>query len=320
LVLLATPPVFRPQHFSAAVEAGKHVLAESPVAVDSPGVRQFLAASELAQQRQLVVASGLTRRFDPAVQQTLEQLHRGAIGSMVMAQVYYHAPLGKLTPRRKSQSELEFQLRNWQHFSWSSGESVVEQQVQNLDVLSWLLGSHPVSARAIVGQHPLAPVDGEIPPGPTVEYTYGGGVKLLSMCGPSRGGWADLSASVQGTEGWCDLATGKIYNGKNELVWQASSSGVNSCAASVERLLLSAADCEGLLLNPSGQEIRASFAARGEGRLAAESTLAAILGRMARQADGELSWAQCAASPHRLANLEALQCLSAPPPAVLANS
>src|SRR5258708_975194 len=139
VVLLATPPHFRPLHLEAAIDAGKHVFAEKPVAVDAPGVRSVLATCEKAKQKGLSVVSGLCLRYSDGFRESVERVHHGAIGEIrLMAANDYRGPIW--TKERKPDcSDMEWQIRNWYYYTWLSGDFNVEQHVHLLDVCSWLM-------------------------------------------------------------------------------------------------------------------------------------------------------------------------------------
>ncbi len=278
LVLLAAPPTFRPLHFEAAVAATKHIFAEKPIAVDVPGVKRFLAANERAGAQNLVVGVGWEPRCNAPTRSTVEQLHAGAVGQIVFARAHSAASRPIFKVRHKSQSELENQLRNWQHFQWTSGDSMVEQHVQNLDVINWILRSHPSEAQGVGGRNPLVGQnEGDVFDHHCVEYTYRDGTKLLSICEQrSDCGGRCARLSVHGTQGWCDITAGKIYNLSNELIWQAveAPSNVGHDAARLLAAIASGATCN-------------------ETAYACESTLTAILGRMATWCGRAVTWSDC---------------------------
>src|SRR5262249_20609151 len=135
LVILATPPGFRPVHFEAAVAAGKHVFMEKPVAVDAPGVRQVLAAGAESKKKNLPVAVGLQRHHSPLYNATIKRLQDGAIGDIHTARVYWNSNGVWTRDRKEGMSEMEYQVWNWYYFNWLSGDHIVEQHIHNLDVI-----------------------------------------------------------------------------------------------------------------------------------------------------------------------------------------
>ena len=190
LVILATPPGFRPMHFEAAVEAGKHVFMEKPVAVDGPGVRRVLAANETAKKKNLAVAVGLQRHHEVAYRETISRLQDGAIGDIVFARAYWNGGGVWVRPRKPQQTELEYQMRNWYYFNWLCGDHIVEQHIHNLDVINWLKDGFPVKAQAQGGREVRKGKDyGQIFDHHSVEYTYADGTILLSQCRHIKNCW-----------------------------------------------------------------------------------------------------------------------------------
>ena len=154
LVILASPPQFRPKHLKAAVDAGKHIFMEKPVAVDPPGARSVIASSELAQKKGLAIVAGTQRRHQAHYLEILKRIHNGDIGDIVSGQCYWN--MGALWIGRawenwynykaKGWSDMEWQIRNWLFLTWLSGDHIVEQHVHNLDVINWAIGAHPENA------------------------------------------------------------------------------------------------------------------------------------------------------------------------------
>jgi len=183
MVILAAPPGFRPSHFKAAVEAGKHVFFEKPVAVDGPGVRAILEAGEIAQQKKLGIVAGTIKRHQADYMATIKRIHDGEIGDILAAQCYYNT--GELWNhgRKPEWSDMEWQCRNWLYFTWLSGDHIVEQHIHNLDVMNWAIGSHPEKCVGIGGRQVRTdPAYGHIFDHFTIEYEYPNGVRLMSMC------------------------------------------------------------------------------------------------------------------------------------------
>lgn len=152
LVIFATPPGFRPAHFAAAIEAGKHVFMEKPVAVDPVGIRSVLVSSDLAATNGLAVVAGTQRRHDPKYIEAMRRIHDGAIGEVVAGQVYWNQGGLWHVEREPGMSDTEWQIRNWLYFTWISGDHVVEQHIHNIDVANWALRAHPVRANGVGGR------------------------------------------------------------------------------------------------------------------------------------------------------------------------
>src|SRR5262249_21404041 len=158
VVILATPPGFRPIHFEEAVRQGKHIFMEKPVATDATGVRRVLAAAEEAKKKNLKVAVGLQRHHQLGYLETMKRLHDGAVGDIVAMRCYWNGNTPWLKTRRKLEqkagrdlTEMEYQMRNWYSFVWLCGDHIVEQHIHNLDVINWLKQGYPVRANGMGG-------------------------------------------------------------------------------------------------------------------------------------------------------------------------
>jgi predicted dehydrogenase len=291
VVILATPPGFRPLHLEAAVAAGKHVFMEKPVAVDSPGVRRVLRAGSLAQRQGTAVAVGLQHRHEQAYQETIAQLHSGLIGNPVAVRLYRNAAALRPRPRQPRQTELEHQLRNWAFFSWLSGDQIVERHVQNLDVANWVLQGYPVEANAQGG---LAVDGGRQRCGQVYdqffsEYTYAGGVRVFSQCRQVRDCWNNVSEHIHCSEGHADISGGKIYDRHGQRIWQTKTPRGGSQQQQYDFI---AALRHGMRPN--------------ETEYAAQSTLTAIMGRMAAYTGHPVSWQEAFESQQSLADVDHL--------------
>jgi predicted dehydrogenase len=206
VVLLCTPPHFRPLHLEAAVAAGKHVFAEKPVAVDAPGVRRVLKICEAAKQKNLSIVSGLCLRYDWRFQETIKRIHDGQIGQVqaLLANDYRGSIWVK--PRQPEWSDMTWQMRNWYYFTWLSGDFNVEQHVHYLDVCSWIKGEYPVKAVGLGGrQVRTTPEYGHIYDHFSVVYEYADETKLFSNCRQMANCIGDMSCHVYGTKGLAHL-------------------------------------------------------------------------------------------------------------------
>ncbi|MHC4338137.1 MAG: Gfo/Idh/MocA family protein [Planctomycetota bacterium] len=282
MVILGTPPHFRPAHLKAAIEAGKHVFMEKPVAVDPSGAKSIIATSELAQQKGLAIVAGTQRRHQDYYLEIMKRVHDGAIGEIVSGQCYWNqgalwVDTAKENFRKKEElgwSDMEYQCRTWLFFTWLSGDHIVEQHVHNLDVINWAIGSHPVKCLGIGGrQARTGPEFGNVYDHFAVEYEYPNGARILSMCRQIEGCSNRVSERVVGTEGsaYTDGSNGLI-EGRNAYKYKGRSPSpyVQEHADLIKSIR------EGKPLN--------------EGRRIAESTLTAIMGRMSAYTGRELSW------------------------------
>ncbi|HEX7071917.1 MAG TPA: Gfo/Idh/MocA family oxidoreductase [Rhodothermales bacterium] len=202
-VILTEPPHFRPAHLMAAIQAGKHVFMEKPVAVDGPGVKLVLEAGELAAQKGLGIAAGTQRRHDPQYVETVTRLQDGAIGEIHTGRAYWNGGVIWAVPRQEGWSDMEWQVRNWNYFTWLSGDHIVEQHVHNLDVINWVMGAHPIRAHALGGRQarPNDPTFGHVYDHFAVEYEYENGARMYSQCRQMDGTASRVEEAVEGTNG-----------------------------------------------------------------------------------------------------------------------
>lgn len=296
IVILATPPGFRPQHFEAAVQAGKHVFMEKPVATDPPGVRRILAANQLAIEKRLAVQVGLQRRHENRYLECVDRLHRGAIGDLLFARAYWNGGGVWVRPRSRHHTELEYQLRNWYYFTWLSGDHLVEQHIHNLDVINWLVQGHPIAAQGQGGRELRRGAEhGQIFDHHTVEFTYGNGFKLFSQCRQMQGCWRSVSEHVHGTLGVADIGNALIRDRDGKKLWQSQAE--ESAGKGWQ------------------QEFDDFFAALRQGEIpneceaAAQSTMTAILGRLATYSGKLVKWNEALKSEISLANTDRLHAL-----------
>ena len=279
MVLLCTPPGFRPAQFEAAVEAGKHVFMEKPVATDAPGVRRIMAANEKAKEKGLVVAVGHHLRHENKHREIIKQIHDGAIGRIKYMRAYYNSAGVRVRPRKPDQTEMQYQVRNWYYFTWLSGDHIVEQHVHDLDVCNWMNGdTHPVEANGMGGRQVRVGKDyGEIFDHHAVEFTYADGVKMFSQCRHIPGCWNSFSEHAHGAKGYADIqGHGRsvlCVDGQKPMRWRRGPDGHQ-----VEHDNLFAALLAGKPYN--------------EGDYGATATMTAILGRMATYSGKVVTWDQ----------------------------
>jgi myo-inositol 2-dehydrogenase / D-chiro-inositol 1-dehydrogenase len=211
VVILATPPGFRPQHFEYAVNNGKHVFMEKPVATDMPGVRKVLAAAKKAKENKLNVVVGLQRHYQTSYLAAMDQLKQDKIGKIVSGQVYWNSSGVWVRERKPGQSELEYQMRNWYYFNWLCGDHILEQHIHNIDVANWFVGEYPISAQGMGGRQVRKGKDhGEIFDHHFVEYTYPSGAVIASQCRHQPDTMRKVSEFFQGTKGTVSTAGDKV--------------------------------------------------------------------------------------------------------------
>lgn len=208
MVILATPPGFRPYHYAHAVDHGRNVFMEKPVATDPSGVRLVLEKTKLAKEKNLKVGVGLQRRHEAAYKELIQMVHDGVIGDMQYSRVYWNAG-GVWEPkknRNQVKTEMEYQIWNWYYYNWLCGDHICEQHIHNLDIGNWLKNAVPVSAHGMGGRQ--VRVDkryGEIYDHHAVEYTYADGSKMISQCRHIPGCWNSVEEHAHGTNGTIHL-------------------------------------------------------------------------------------------------------------------
>lgn len=264
VVILATPPYARPVHFEAAINAGKHVFTEKPVAVDPVGIRRFMDAARKAEEKKLSVVAGTQRRHQAPYVETIKRIHDGEIGEILSGRAYWIGTLPFSHERDPKWSDLEYRLRNWYNQIWTCGDNILEQHVHNLDVINWALKAHPERVVASGGRawKPFEERYGDIWDNFTCDYEYPGGVHILSMSRHWENSKNDVFEEVTGTKGksnCCNLGKEKSDPYVQEHI---------DLFASIRNT--------GPYLN--------------EGVRVAESCLTAIMGRMAAYTGKEITW------------------------------
>ncbi|MEM9018056.1 MAG: Gfo/Idh/MocA family oxidoreductase [Verrucomicrobiota bacterium] len=286
VVILATSPGFRPQHFEEAVAQGKHVFMEKPVASDVDGIKRVLAAAKVAKEKSLKVGVGLQRRHQPGYQEWIQRIQDGAIGELTVLRALWNGSSRPGKPRLPGESELEYQIRNWYYFTWLSGDHNVEQHVHNLDVANWMKGEqHPVRARGMGGREVRdAPENGQIYDHHFVEYEYADGTLLYSQARQIPNCLRDISESAVGTLGRADLMQREF-----------TITGPN---AAVKRFR-SNEDGHQLEHYPFFRAIRENLE-HNEAERGAIATMTAILGRMSNYSGQDVTWEDAMASNQKL--------------------
>ena len=271
-VILTTPPGFRPEHFAYAIEKGRHVFAEKPVAVDPAGVRKFIETGKIADQKKLSVVGGFVFRRDKCHMEVIQKIHDGAIGEVLGGNSYYNVGYLWHHPRQKEWSELEYQVRNWLYYTWLSGDLIVEQNIHRIDITNWIMKGPPVSAYGMGGrQVRVDPEYGNIFDHFDTEFEYANGVKVNNMCRQIDGTDPRVSEMYYGSKGNADPAKG--INGKRTRKEEPL-----AVAYVQEHIDLIAAITTGKQIN--------------ESQRLAESSLTAIMGRMSAYTGKLVTWEQ----------------------------
>lgn len=286
VVLLTSPPHFRPIHLAAAVNAGKHVFAEKPVAVDAPGVHRVLESCEEARRKQLSVVSGLQMRYSPGHREMIQRLHDGALGQIRALQVNdYRGPIW-VKPREPGWSDMQYQMHNWYYFTWLSGDFNVEQHVHNLDLCAWIMNDqYPVRAYGTGGRQARnGPDFGNIFDHHSVTYEYADGTRLFAACRQMSGCMNDISTLVMGEKGVAGFRQ-RALEIDTDRPWVYRGEPTNAQQIEHNQLFASIR---------AGQPIN-------NGLYMSHSTLMAIMGRMATYTGQAVSWEQALNSQEILA-------------------
>jgi len=273
VVLLAETPHFRPKHLRAAIDAGKHVFCEKPVAVDATGVRSILATSELAQKKNLNLVSGLCWRYHAGVQETMKRVHDGAIGELLSMQETYLT--GTLWHRghEPNWTEMEYQMRNWYYFTWLSGDHNVEQHIHSLDKALWAMHDEPPARAWGLGGRQVRTDNkyGDIFDHHAVVYEWANGVRAHCYTRQQAGCFNDVSDIYVGTKGVANILKHEI---KGVVNWKYEGPKTNMYDA--EHVVLFNAIRSGKPVN--------------NGKYMAYSTMLAILGRMVDYTGKMITW------------------------------
>lgn len=273
VVILTAPPGFRPAHLRASIEHGKHVFMEKPIATDAPGVRSVLESSEMARQKGLAIVAGTQRRHDVAYRECMHRIHDGAIGDVVACYAYWNQGGLWMHTRRPEWTDMEWQLRNWLYFTWLSGDIIVEQHIHNIDVCLWAKGKLPVKAISLAGRQARTdPAYGHVFDHFATEFEWDDGSKLISMCRQIDGTASRVEEVVVGTKGTSNANT--VIRGEG--AWRFDGDRPNPYMLEHRNLIQSIRS--GNLIN--------------EGRQVAETTMTAIMGRMAGYTGQEITYEQ----------------------------
>ncbi len=275
VVILTTPPGFRPIHFEEAVKQNKHIFMEKPVATDPAGIQRVLAAAEVAKQKKLNVVVGLQRHYQNSYRELYKR--KDQIGELISAQAWWNNDGVWVNKRKPGQTEMEYQMRNWYYFVWLCGDHITEQHIHNIDVINWFKGSYPVKAQGMGGREVRKGKDyGEIFDHHYVEFHYADGFILNSQCRHIPGTMSKVDELLVGTKGKIQCGAANIVDHKGKVLYQYDRNKEN---------------------NPYQTEHDELFAAiaKGEYKFAdaengAKSTMTSILGRMATYSGQVIEW------------------------------
>ncbi len=275
VVILTTPPGFRPIHFEEAIKQNKHVFMEKPVATDPAGIQKVLATAAIAKQKKLNVVVGLQRHYQTSYRELFKR--KDLIGDITSAQAWWNNDGVWVRPRKYNQTEMEYQMRNWYYFNWLCGDHITEQHIHNIDVINWFKGSYPVKAQGMGGRQVRKGKDhGEIFDHHYVEFEYADGSILNSQCRHIPGTMSRVDELLVGTKGKIQCGKANILDASGKVIYHFDTKGE---------------------ANPYQTEHDELFAAiaKGEYKFAdtengAKSTMTSILGRMATYSGQVIEW------------------------------
>ena len=288
VVLLATPPGFRPVHLAACIDSSKHVFCEKPVSTDAPGIRSVLATSDKAKQKNVSLVAGFCWRYSNMIQDTFQQLSNGAVGRVVAYYAtYYTSPVKPMPPestRPAGMSDTEWQIRNWYNFVWLSGDSIVEQAVHSADKIAWAMHDEPALSCVGVGGRTIPAEGGNIYDHFEVNYVYPNGVRAFLANRQIEGCYKETCDYILGTDGTVTIGRGEVprIEGKTNWIW----SGPKYDMYQREHDVLFASIRKHQSVN--------------DGKRMATSTLLAMMGRMAAYTGQEVTWDQALNSQEKL--------------------
>jgi predicted dehydrogenase len=278
-VILATPPGFRPMQIQAAIEAGKHVFAEKPVAVDSPGCRAIMAAGKLAESKGLGLVAGTQRRHQAKYIETVKRINDGAIGKILSGQVYWIGNTLWNKPRQPGWSDMEAQIRNWMYYTWLSGDLIVEQHVHNIDIANWVMGEHPRMAISLGGaQARVGPEYGTTYDHFATDFEYTEGRHVMSLARQQDACYNRTAEFFQGASGSARVSEGVIEPDNGQKFKFPAKIDANTNPYEVEHADLLASIRAGKPIN--------------EAQRIAESVLTAVMARMSAYSGQIVTWTQ----------------------------
>ncbi len=288
VVLLATPPGFRPAHLRACIDAGKHVFCEKPIATDAPGVRSVLETAKMAQEKNLSLVSGFCWRYSNYIAATFEQIHSGAIGDIVAYYATYLTnpvkPMPPASDRPAGMSDVEWQIRNWYNFTYLCGDGLVEQAVHSADKIAWAFHDAPPLNCVAVGGRTIPAPGGNIFDHIEVNYLYPNGVRAFLGQRQTDNCHNENSDYILGTKGSCTIGRGPMPKIAGAVDWTFE--GQKNDMYQAEHDALFAAIRKNQPIN--------------NGVRMATSTMLAIMGRMAAYTGQQITWEMAMNSQEKL--------------------
>ena len=286
MVILTTPPVFRPEHFRYATEKGVHSFLEKPVAVDPKGYRTVIAAARQAKAKNLSVITGTQRHHQRCYVEAFKLIQQGIIGPITGGNVYWNGGMLWYREREKNWSDMEWMIRDWVNWKWLSGDHIVEQHVHNIDVFMWMTGMKPVSATGFGNRNRR--ITGDQFDQFSVDFTFPNGIHLHSMCRQIDGCSNRVSEFVQGAKGSWNSETNEIRDLQGNILWKYDDAAANAQYKQHNPYVLEHVDWVNHIRKNQGHE---------EATETAESSLAGAMGRESAYTGQTITWEEMSASP-----------------------
>ena len=285
MVILTTPPVFRPAHFQYAVEKGVHAFLEKPIAVDSKGYRTIMATSKQAVAKGLSVVTGTQRHHQRPYVEAFQKIQEGLIGEITGGNVYWNQGMLWYRTRQQGWSDMEWMIRDWVNWKWLSGDHIVEQHVHNIDIFLWMTGLHPVKATAVGSRQRR--ITGDQYDNFSVDFEFENGIHLHSMCRQIDGCSTNVSEFIQGTKGSWNSETHEIKDLAGNVIWKFDEEASKAQFKQQNPYVLEHVDWVNHIRKGEGHD---------ESEETGISTLAGVMGREAAYTGQTITWDDITAS------------------------
>lgn len=286
VVIIATPPVFRPIHFQYATEKGKHSFLEKPICVDPAGYRTIMATAKQASAKNLSVITGTQRHHQRSYVDSYKKIMEGAIGEITGGTVYWNQSMLWYRDRQRDWNDCEYMIKDWVNWKWLSGDHIVEQHVHNIDVFTWFSGLKPVKAVGFGSRQRR--VTGDQYDNFSVDFTMDNGIHMHSMCRQTDGCATNVSEFIQGTKGSWDSASMEIKDLAGNVVWKYDAEAEKTKFKQNDPYTLEHVNWINCIRSNKPIEQASETAV---------SNMAAIMGRESAYTGAETTWEALTASP-----------------------
>ena len=286
VVIIATPPVFRPVHFQYAVEKGKHCFLEKPICVDPVGYRTIMATAKQAQAKNLCVVTGTQRHHQRNYVESYKKIMEGAIGEITGGVVYWNQSMLWFRERQKDWNDCEYMIKDWVNWKWLSGDHIVEQHVHNIDVFTWFSGLKPVKAVGFGSRQRR--ITGDQYDNFSIDFTMENGIHLHSMCRQIDGCATNVSEFIQGTKGSWNSAEMEIKDNAGNVIWKYDGEAEKNAHTQTNPYVLEHVNWVNCIRG--GKPIE-------QASETAVANMAAIMGRESAYTGAETTWDAMTASP-----------------------